>query len=80
MLFWTRLHIAKYALSGNIQTSSREDIKQREVIPMYRGKREKPRRPKPTGRPKEKALDFILGVISGLAANLITSLVQKLLN
>lgn len=47
---------------------------------MYRGKREKPRRPKPTGRPKEKALDFILGVISGLAANLITSLVQKLFN
>ena len=47
---------------------------------MYRGKREKPRRPRPTGRPKEKALDFVLGVISGLTANLITSFVQKLLD
>ena len=47
---------------------------------MPRGKKKKPRRQKPTGRPKEKALDFILGVISGLTANLITSLVQKLLD
>ena len=47
---------------------------------MSRGSRKKPRRRKPTGRPKEKATDFILGVISGLTANLITSLVQKLLD
>lgn len=45
---------------------------------MYRGKREKPRRRRPTGRAKEKLKGFLLGVISGLAANLITSLVQKL--
>ena len=47
---------------------------------MYRGKREKPRRSKPTGQLKEKVASFLLGVISGLAANLITSFVQKLLD
>lgn len=38
----------------------------------------KPRKPKHAGRPSEVWLNLILGVISGLIANLITALVQKL--
>lgn len=41
--------------------------------------KKKPRRPKPTRQFKEKVAPFILGVISGLVANLITALVQALL-
>lgn len=44
---------------------------------MYRGKREAPRKRLLTGRAKERVESFILGVISGLAANLITSLFQR---
>lgn len=44
---------------------------------MYRGKWEAPRKQWLTERAKEKVESFILGVISGLAANLITSLFQR---
>lgn len=44
---------------------------------MYRGKWEAPRKPKLTERTKDRVESFILGVISGLTANLITSLFQR---
>ena len=43
-------------------------------------KKPKPRKRKQAGLAEEKGLNFILGVISGLVANLITELVRKLLS
>ena len=43
-------------------------------------KKPKPRKRKQAGLAEEKVISFILGVISGLVANLITAAVQKLLS